>query len=183
MIGWMNNWQYAAKVPTMPWRGQMTIPRELSLQTFPEGIRLVQKPLTALQSLRSAHPLGIPGTVTETVDPGGATRSGWKLVSGDGYTEIGYDSLRKEIYVDRSHSGDVSFSKEFPTRTAAPFIAAGPITFDIVLDRDSLEVFAAGGRIAITNLIFPHGPVRMEPFSDGPAKFLRTDSWSLRSIW
>ena len=25
MIGWMNNWQYAAKVPTHPWRGQMTV--------------------------------------------------------------------------------------------------------------------------------------------------------------
>ena len=26
LIGWMNNWQYADKVPTSPWRGQMTLP-------------------------------------------------------------------------------------------------------------------------------------------------------------
>src|SRR2546429_376343 len=23
LIGWMNNWQYAAKLPTSPWRGQI----------------------------------------------------------------------------------------------------------------------------------------------------------------
>ena len=30
MIGWMSNWQYAADVPTSPWRGQMTVPRKLA---------------------------------------------------------------------------------------------------------------------------------------------------------
>jgi fructan beta-fructosidase len=30
ILGWMNNWQYADKQPTSPWRGQMTIPREVS---------------------------------------------------------------------------------------------------------------------------------------------------------
>jgi len=29
LIGWMNNWQYAAKLPTSPWRGQMSLPRRL----------------------------------------------------------------------------------------------------------------------------------------------------------
>ncbi len=50
MIGWMNNWQYADKVPTSPWRGQMTIPREITLRTFPEGIRLVQTPVNPLEN-------------------------------------------------------------------------------------------------------------------------------------
>jgi sucrose-6-phosphate hydrolase SacC (GH32 family) len=35
MMGWMDNWQYAASLPTKPWRGQMTIPRKLSLRTTP----------------------------------------------------------------------------------------------------------------------------------------------------
>ena len=52
MIGWMNNWQYANQVPTSPWRGQMTIPRALSLKTYREGVRLVQQPVAALRQLR-----------------------------------------------------------------------------------------------------------------------------------
>ena len=37
-IGWMNNWQYAQTVPTNPWRSSQTIPRELELKTYSEGI-------------------------------------------------------------------------------------------------------------------------------------------------
>ncbi|GAA3326269.1 hypothetical protein GCM10020331_061480 [Ectobacillus funiculus] len=31
-IGWMNNWQYADVTPTNPWRGAMSLPRELALK-------------------------------------------------------------------------------------------------------------------------------------------------------
>ena len=48
----MSNWQYAAKVPTQPWRGQMTIPRHLALKTVRNGIRLVQEPVEAVERLR-----------------------------------------------------------------------------------------------------------------------------------
>ena len=190
MLGWMNNWQYADKLPTHPWRGQMTIPRELSLQTFPEGIRLVQKPI--LKSLREIHTIASNNisaesfSFTATMDPRGAKVAGWKLFSGnDAYTEIGYDSVRNEVFVDRTHTGSTGFSEDFPARTAAPFLAPpGPLTFDVLVDRNSIEVFTAGGRIAITNLIFTPPTIRLSFFSEGgnPAS-LSLDSWSLRSIW
>ncbi|MEA9984314.1 glycoside hydrolase family 32 protein [Subtercola sp. RTI3] len=31
ILGWANNWQYAADAPTYPWRGAMTLPRQLEL--------------------------------------------------------------------------------------------------------------------------------------------------------
>src|SRR3954453_15575613 len=55
IVGWMNNWQYADKLPTNPWRGQMTTPREVALKTFPGGVRLVQEPIRALADLREKH--------------------------------------------------------------------------------------------------------------------------------
>jgi len=195
MLGWMNNWQYADKVPTEPWRGQMTIPRELSLKTFPEGIRLMQKPVAALKSLREIHTVANISaesfSFTAAMEPRGAKIAGWKLFSGnDAYTEVGYDSVRKEVFVDRTHTGTTAFSKDFPARTAAPFSAPpGPLTFEILVDRNSIEVFTAGGRIAITNLIFTPPTIRLSFFSEGfsegrtPAKLLSADSWSLRSIW
>lgn len=87
--------------------------------------------------------------------------------------------------MDRTHSGDVAFSKDFPARTAAPFeYTQGPITFDILVDRNSIEVFA-GGRVTITNLIFAPDADRLTFFSEGgnAAKFLKAETWSLRSIW
>ncbi|MEM1186146.1 MAG: GH32 C-terminal domain-containing protein [Planctomycetota bacterium] len=43
-LAWMNDWRYANTIPTGPWRGQMSIPREVGLTERPEGIRLTQTP-------------------------------------------------------------------------------------------------------------------------------------------
>ena len=196
MLGWMNNWQYAGKVPTSPWRGQMTLPRELALKTYPDGIRLVQKPAPGLAGLREKHLIWKGGSMelpahTFTIEANmalaGAAEAGWKLMQGGGvYTLIGYDAGRHEVFVDRTHSGGNSFSKDFPARTAAPLPPpAGPLRWQIVVDRNSVEVFADGGRVAITNLIFPSPePFRLEVYSSGGKPgALSADVWTLRSIW
>ncbi len=41
-IAWMDNWKYADKLPTSPWRGQFTAPRKLGLVKTSDGIRLTQ---------------------------------------------------------------------------------------------------------------------------------------------
>src|SRR5439155_17722147 len=51
-LGWMSNWQYAGDVPTSPWRGAMTVPRELILRSTSSGLRLVQKPVREIEALR-----------------------------------------------------------------------------------------------------------------------------------
>jgi fructan beta-fructosidase len=54
-LAWMSNPSYAGKTPTSPWRGMMTLPRELSLRRFEDGLHLVHQPARELQSLRRAH--------------------------------------------------------------------------------------------------------------------------------
>ncbi|MCU1262162.1 MAG: Levanase [Bryobacterales bacterium] len=195
MIGWMNNWQYANQVPTSPWRGQMTVPRELALKTFPEGIRLVQKPLPSIQGLREKHATMTGGAaemkshsfqLTTALQLGTAKEAGWKLLANDGsYTLVGYDTGRQELFVDRTHSGLVSFSKDFPARTAAPLVRPnGPLRLEILVDRNSVEVFADDGRVALTNLVFPEADAfRIEFYSKGAATPVNADLWTLRSIW
>lgn len=51
-VGWMNNWRYASTLPSKEWRGHMSIPREIQLKTYPEGIRLIQVPIRELSQLR-----------------------------------------------------------------------------------------------------------------------------------
>ncbi|HXY40334.1 MAG TPA: glycoside hydrolase family 32 protein, partial [Vicinamibacteria bacterium] len=60
-LGWMSNWQYAAEAPTSPWRGAMTVPRELVLRRTPEGLRVAQRPVRELASLRRAAPSTFAG--------------------------------------------------------------------------------------------------------------------------
>ena len=49
----MSNWEYAGDVPTSPWRSAMSLPRELSFRNTPEGLRMVQEPVSELEKLRT----------------------------------------------------------------------------------------------------------------------------------
>ena len=206
MIGWMSNWQYAAKAPTQPWRGQMTVPRRLALKTLPEGIRLVQQPVETLTSLRGARfawqgdnaaelnrllkASAAPGRSFELrgeLAPGGAGEVGWKLLVADGtYTEVGYSKQRAELFMDRTHSGNTSFAKEFPALTAAPLaIGAAPLRLTILVDRSTVEVFAQDGRVTMTNLVYPPDGARSIEFfaRDGKPGKIAVELWNLKSAW
>ena len=181
MLGWMNNWQYADKLPTSPWRGQMTIPRELALKKFPEGILLVQKPARSLTLLRG-NPVKRSTTgsfeIETALQMNGAMEAGWKITGKDGtYALVGYDAAKQEVFVDRTHS-------PFPARTSAPIpLTNDRLKFRILVDRDSIEVFAGEGRVAITNLVFFEPPPAFIFYSNGKASQLSTTMWTLRSIW
>jgi len=130
-LGWMSNWEYANKVPTDPWRSAMTIPRELSLQ----GNTLVQKPIM--------RPEGFPELTF-------STNSGSVRIheNPDRYVEIGVRN--GNIFVDTSKAWNelpAPLVQEVPAPKA-------PLDIRVIIDRGSIEVFAAGGTISITNLIF-----------------------------
>jgi fructan beta-fructosidase len=211
MVGWMSNWQYAAKVPTQPWRGQMTVPRRLQLKKFPEGLRLLQEPVQAIQQLRAGHFAWRGHNVAElnlalqapahwssfelrsTVLPGAAGRTdgradrnvAWKLLAGNGrYTTVGY--ANGALFVDRTQSGVTDFSPDFPARTSAPLaIGNTPLELTILVDRSAVEVFAQGGKVAMTNLVYPPAGAQGIEFSDGGAKtgLIEVEVWELKSTW
>jgi len=72
-------------------------------------------------------------------------------------TVVGVDWAKGQIFVDRRRSGYVSFSPDFPVRTVAPLKHpdAKTISIQIVVDRNSVEVFAEDGETVLTNLIYP----------------------------
>jgi fructan beta-fructosidase len=203
MMGWMSNWQYAAKVPTQPWRGQMTIPRRLQLRRLPEGLRLVQEPIEAIKGLRGSHFVwrGVDAAglnlalkqkvhwssfeLRSTALPGAAGEVAWRLMDGGGkYTTVGYTN--GELFVDRTQSGVTDFSKDFPARTSAPLaIGSSTLELTILVDRSTVEVFAQGGKVAITNLVYPPvGAQGMEFSARGvKAGSISVDVWELKPAW
>ena len=166
MIGWMSNWQYADKLPTSPWRGQMTLPRKLTLRETTDGIRLLQAPVDELKilagktqtiSTKKDTPLKTETyQLRSTVDLGEATEAGWKILSADGtYTLVGYDKEKGRLFVDRTHSGTAQINDKFPARVEAPLVVKGPLVLDLMVDRSSIEVFADNGAVTMTNLVYP----------------------------
>jgi fructan beta-fructosidase len=168
LLGWMSNWQYAAKLPTAPWRGQMSLPRRLSFIRDSAGLALLQEPvLTPIRgksllipsaTLKLSNGGGAPMTVPYEVDLqfGRPTVRvfGVRLYSDhEHWTELGFDTEKKQFYIDRTKSG-VEISPNFPARTVAPLIASRPYNLKVVVDRSSVEAYAQDGSIAMTDLVF-----------------------------
>jgi sucrose-6-phosphate hydrolase SacC (GH32 family) len=158
-IGWMNNWQYAAKLPTRPWRGQMTFPRELTLQQTPDGLRLFQRPAQQLEELLEGkeNQPDHSFVLAFALNAKAGHEVGLKLLSDKrNYTSVGFDPVKNVLFVDRTHSGLTDFGKDFPARVEAPLQPrSDTIKVEILVDRCSIEVFADGGRVVSTNLVFP----------------------------
>jgi fructan beta-fructosidase len=203
-IGWMNNWNYAGAIPTDPWRSAMSVPRELGLQTVGGQARLVQRPVRELRSLRGRRAftrrhrrlpegttaLPVHGKALEikaNLRAGSAERAGLKVRTGEGEeTVIGYDAQTDELYVDRTRSGRVDFSRDFPGVQRAPLGARhGKVRLRILVDWSSVEVFADRGRRVITDQVFPSADSDgVELFAEGGRA--RLDSLKvrhLRSSW
>ena len=197
LIGWMSNWQYASKLPTSPWRGQMSLPRRLSLLKDNAGFALAQKPVLA--PLRADH--GDMSTTTNGNLSSNLEEAPFELDLQFGrpseqvfgirlytderhWTEIGFDRPKAEFYIDRAKSG-ANITPDFPTRTTAPLVASRAYDLTLIVDRSSVEAYAQTGTIAMTDLIFPPSQSsRIAVFSaTGRAVAVTGDRWKLRSIW
>ncbi len=204
ILGWMSNWEYATTIPTSPWRGAMSLPRALSLETVGGRVRLVQRPVDGLRALRDgpayhladtvvdgSRPLADPAArgkaleVVAEIDVQDADTAGLKVrVGGGEETVIGYDARSGELYVDRSRAGQAGFSPGFAGRQRAPLAApGGKVRLHAFVDWSSVEVFGGRGETVITDRVFPDGgSVDVEAFSTGGAVTLESlDVWRLRS--
>ncbi|HVC81001.1 MAG TPA: glycoside hydrolase family 32 protein [Chloroflexota bacterium] len=178
-LGWMSNWEYARDLPTAPWSGAMSLPRQVRLRTLAEGVRLTQQPVSELAVLRErttswsdlsitpAAPFLIeePGATLEIVamfQLGTAAECGLNLHTGEtDHTVIGYDANGEHLFIDRAHSGETRFNPAFPGRHGGPMLATdGMVTLHIFVDSCSIEVFGNDGSAVVTSLIFPRSDTR-----------------------
>lgn len=212
-IGWFSNWKYGADIPTSTWRSSQSIVRELSLNEFPEGIRLVQRPTANMEKLRYAHQhfdniiLGEQSNGNDAIVSGSAleivaefayeadsdtglsevTEFGILIFKGDGQeTTIGYDVASQLLFVDRKNSGEVSFHEAFPGRAVTLMPTENNrVKMHLFIDKSSVEVFGNNGYKTISSRIFPEETKdQIELYAiGGEVTLLSLDVWKLKSIW
>ena len=156
VLAWMSNWQYANQVPTKQFRSANSIPRDLGLFRYGEEYYVSVVPsreVLAMRGQRVKQPTEACEIVIDMKESADITLANTK---GEEVT-MHYDSGKQTFSMNRTKSGDVSFSEAFPCETTAP--TYGSIRqLRIFIDRCSMEVFDAEGKMTMTNLVFPSEP-------------------------
>ena len=188
--GWMSNWAYAREVPATEFRGSMTLPRRLSLRRSVAGLVLVQRPVGVelpdpsyvLEDVTVEGRLPLPvahvsARITAEFDAGSAARFGVEVRVGDGErTMITLDRLAGTVSLDRSRSGVSDFHPEFAAAHSAALGDGDVVRLEVYVDVASVEVFASGGEVVLTDQVFP------SPTSTGLAVFAEGGTAVLRRL-
>ncbi len=191
MIGWVNNWTYANQIPTHPWRGAMSLPRVLSLRQTSGGLRLAQRPIAATYALHQKEIIDFTSPHPKTshlqivLYPRASADATIHIVKSDSSeTLITYDPVRQVVALDRTHSGLVSFNKDFPSIEKAEVAPInGAVTFDIFIDQSIIEVFVNDGLTVLTEQVFsPAENVTVYTTSETGAEFNRL-GWRMKRTW
>jgi fructan beta-fructosidase len=200
-IARMNHRRYARQVPTRPWRGAMTLPRELSVVRGADGcLHLRQQPVPAVRGLRRERfehggmtlargqgrallPRRADGRALEIHLDGVEPGAGWQLqlrAGGQELTRVGFDAALGVLYVDRANAGHVPGDDAgFIARSEAP--CTPPRRLRVWVDWASVEVFADDGSTVISAQIFPgDGSRDASLFAfGGEASFASVCVWTL----
>ena len=164
-IAWMSNWTYANETPTYPWRGAMTLPRRLTLETI-EGQNVVaNRPIKAIDERRTL----VSNSVTTSVllpsvcfdvvlecrlDTATSTFVVELINKIGNRLSISVNPTLRELTIDRSCAG---WSSDNFNKVARAPISSHVDSLDmrLIMDACSLEIFADGGKTTMTALVFP----------------------------
>ena len=177
-LGWMSNWQYANNVPTRQYRSANTLARDLTLYRERQELYLKSTPSVEVKKARGKK-VSIPSfkvsekheivnlfednqgayEVEILIQNAGASKIAFCLLNDKGEkVSMYYDLNRKQFVMDRSESGTVDFSKDFPAVTVAPANVDKELVLRLFVDRSSIEAFGEDGKFVMTNLVFPSQP-------------------------
>ena len=155
-LAWMSNWQYANQVPTMQFRSANSVPRDLGLFQYKGETYVCVVPSKEMLAVRGEKVKKPTEACEIVVDVKKQTEIVLSNAKGE-QVIMRYDAARQTFSMDRTKSGDVSFSADFPCVTEAP--TYGTVKqLRIFIDRCSVEAFDAEGKMAMTNLVFPTEP-------------------------
>lgn len=191
-LGWMSNWQYANNVPTTQYRSANTLARDLTLYRAGGELYLKSKPSPEIKKARAEEKkistFEVKGNyevaslladnkgayeIEMTIENKGTSKIDFSLMNEKGEkVAMYYDVVRKQFVMDRSASGVVGFSRDFPAVTVAPVRNTDQIHLRLFIDRSSVEAFGEEGEYVMTNLVFPAEPYNRMVFSSDKGSYI-----------
>ncbi len=179
-IAWMRDGKY----PEMPFNQQLSFPCDMTLRSFPEGLRICRLPVREIKSIyEKKH-----AWKNQTIKPG---ENLLKDLSGDlfdiqlqvalaGAREFGIKCRGEAVTYSAEKRALTCLGREAPLDTAN-----GQINLRILVDRTSIEVFGNDGKVSMSSCFLPRPEnAGLELFSNGGTpKILSMTVCELESVW
>ena len=161
-LGWMSNWQYANQLPTLQYRSQNTIARDLSLYQDDLGeYRVAVCPSRENDALIGEVANQPTQMCVIDIEVPVKEKDVVITLSNDKQEKVvmTYNFSNSTFSMDRREAGDNSFSKDFPCVAGVPlFVKRDTYRLRLFIDRCSIEAFDGNGDWVMTNLVFPTEP-------------------------
>lgn len=176
-ITWMRGGEY----PGMPFNQQQNFPCECTLKTFPDGIRMCRVPVKEIEGLRT----GEHKWRDVTVSPNENLLAGVEGELFDIKAEIELKDAAEFGF--RLRGQDVRYTVSSETlsclgREAAVTSEDNRLSLRILVDRNSVEVYAANGRAVFSSCFVPNGTNGLEFYSKGGRiRVVSMNVWPLKS--
>lgn len=178
-ITWMRGGLY----PNMPFNQQMNFPCQCTLKTFPDGIRMCRVPVHEIEKLWTKDHKWSDAAIT----------SGDNLLSGIKNELVDIDATIDLADADevgfKLHGQTVAYVVKDQTLTALGRSAKltpidNRLSLRILLDRNSVEVYADQGRVVISNCVVPGDDHSIELYTKGgKARIVSMHVHELKSAW
>ncbi|MBP6619813.1 MAG: glycoside hydrolase family 32 protein [Leadbetterella sp.] len=182
IIGWTNDWEYANDIPADEgYRGGFSVARKLSLYNSSGVFKLKQEPI--INHKVKTETLTLSKNYVLNSSLGEKTQNSYRLnleidlTASKGfdlqllkfenqYLLLSYDVSTNMFSMDRTKSGKVDFSKRFPSIETIKILPQNNrLQLDILVDKSIVEVYVNGGKIVLTDLVFPVNQATKEIFS------------------
>ncbi len=185
-------WLKGGKYPEMPFNGQMSFPCELSLTKFNFGYKLLRQPVSEIEKLHGKH----FSWENENLIPG---------INQNILKKVNDECLHIIADFDLKTSDNFGFmvrhSKKNPGTEILYNVKRGTlsvlgntvpivpvnnkISFEILLDRSSIEIFANNGQTVISNCFTPdEGADDLVLFTNGGELGVdKLDIYKMESVW
>lgn len=185
-IAWARNWRGKGnKIPTKPWWGAQTLPREVTLHKTEKGYRLYSQPVKEYKCLRngkikSTTSLPSQYEMEYTID---RSRDSKTILSNTLGEQIvfGYKATVDTFYFDRSHAGRFDRRINYPKYHSFKIESREEhLKIRVLVDHSMAEIFINKGEFTMSEQFFPEKPfqtIQMDPLASD------LKIWKLENIW
>ncbi|PKQ14628.1 MAG: glycosyl hydrolase family 32, partial [Actinobacteria bacterium HGW-Actinobacteria-8] len=170
MMGWLSNWQYAASVPTAPFRGAMSLPRDLSLCSRDGVVELCQRVSPEVEASWPTSEVAIAGALApgqmRAIECGihAVLDVAWKpgdsqtleldiRAGGNSRAVVTYDTTLEELTFRREE--DAALPPSFASSNSMSVaLVDGALRVRVVLDAHLVEIFSSDGAAVMSHQVF-----------------------------